>query len=166
MAPPLGELSAKLTERASTRLRGPPTRLREPPVGAEKIRTPCRENGRAFVVSRTCINSLAAHRGKALAAIHGTVLTREERNLGGLAAVGADRVMHFAGSTGSRAAGLASGTAGLAAGGLILEALFGVEFLLTCSPNEFVATVFANQRLVFVHGKETPKKMISVNFFG
>ena len=60
--------------------------------------------------------------------------------------------MHLAGSAGSGTAGLAGLTARLAAGGLVLESLFGVEFLLTSGENELSTTIFANQRLVFVHG--------------
>ena len=62
----------------------------------------------------------------------------------------------LAGSARSRTAGLASLTASLAAGGLVLEALLGVEFLFTGSENKFIAAVFANQRLVSVHGIGTP----------
>ena len=39
---------------------------------------------------------------------------------------------------------------------LVLEALLGVEFLFTGSENKFIAAVFANQRLVSVHGIGTP----------
>ena len=60
-----------------------------------------------------------------------------------------------AGST----AGLTRLTAGLAAGGLVLESLFGIEFLFTSSENELSATVFAHQRFVFVHGLVTPIKI-------
>jgi hypothetical protein len=58
--------------------------------------------------------------------------------------------MHLARTAGS-AAGLPCLTASLAAGGLVLESLFGIEFLFTGSENELSATVFAYQRLVFVH---------------
>ena len=40
---------------------------------------------------------------------------------------------------------------------LVLESLFGVEFLLTGGENELSTTVFAYQRLVFVHGLEPPE---------
>ena len=64
--------------------------------------------------------------------------------------------MHLTRSAGS-AAGFTCLTASLAAGGLILESLFGIEFLFTGSENELSATVFAYQRFVFVHGQATPK---------
>ncbi len=67
--------------------------------------------------------------------------------------------MHLARTAGS-AAGLPCLTASLAAGGLVLESLFGIEFLFTGSENELSATVFAYQRFVFVHGKVTPKLKI------
>jgi hypothetical protein len=88
---------------------------------------------------------------KAFAAVYGTVLSGLEGNLSGLSAFCANRIMHFTRSAGS-AAGLASLAAGLAAGGLVLESLFGIEFLFTGSENELSATVFAYQRFVFVHG--------------
>ncbi len=70
--------------------------------------------------------------------------------------------MHLTGRTDSGTAGLAGSSACLATSGLILEALLCVEFLFTGGEHKFGAAVFANQRFVFVHGKETPKKMISV----
>jgi hypothetical protein len=66
--------------------------------------------------------------------------------------------MHLARTAGS-AAGLPGLTAGLAAGGLVLESLFGIEFLFTGSENELSATVFAYQRFVFVHDQVTPIKI-------
>ena len=70
--------------------------------------------------------------------------------------------MHFAGSTDSGSAGLTGSAAGFATSGLVLEAFFCIEFLFAGSEHEFGAAVFTNQRFVFVHGKETPKKLISV----
>ena len=102
---------------------------------------------------------LSAAGGKALAAVYGAVFLRLERNLGGLSAFRANSVVHLTRSAGSTA-GLTRLTAGLAAGGLVLESLFGIEFLFTGSENELSATVFAYQRFVFVHDKATPKKMI------
>ena len=103
--------------------------------------------------------SLSATGGEALAAVYGTVLLGFERNLGGLSAFRADSVKHLTRRTCSTA-GLASLTAGLASGGLVLESLFGIEFLFTGSENELSATVFAYQRFVFVHGQVTPIIMI------
>ena len=96
---------------------------------------------------------------EASAAEHGTILTGLEGNLGGLTALGAHSVEHLAGSAGSGTGRLASHTAVTAAGGLILEALLGVERLFTGRENELIAAVFAYQRLVFVHGLEPPEKM-------
>jgi len=89
--------------------------------------------------------------GKALAAIHRTIFPGLERNLRGLATVGAHGVIHLAGSASGGTVSLACLAAVAAAGGLVLEALFGVEGLLTSGENEFFATVFAHQRLIFVH---------------
>ena len=103
-------------------------------------------------------NRLAATSSEASAAEHGTILTGLEGNLGGLTAFGAHSVEHLAGSAGSGTGRLASHTAVTAAGGLILEALLGVERLFTGRENELIAAVFAYQRLVFVHGLEPPEK--------
>ncbi len=95
---------------------------------------------------------------EAFTAVHGPIFLRLERNLGGLSAFRANRVVHLTRSAGSTA-GLARLTAGLAAGGLVLESLLGIEFLFTCSENELSATVFAYQRFVFVHDQVTPIKI-------
>ena len=96
--------------------------------------------------------------GEAFAAVDGTILTGLEGNLGGLAALGANSVEHLAGRAGSGTGSLAGHAAVTAAGGLILEALLGVERLFTGRENELIAAVFAYQRLVFVHGLEPPEK--------
>ena len=106
------------------------------------------------------------HCCEALAAINRAIFARNKRNLSGLTAVSANGIVHLTRCTSGRPAGFASSAAGFAAGRFVLETLFCVEFLLTGGEHELSATVFANQRLVFVHGKETPKKMISVYFFG
>ena len=90
------------------------------------------------------------HRGEALAAVNGAILPRLEGHLRLSAAIGANGIVHFA-----RAAIVARRLMGLtaltAAGGLILEALFSVEFLLSGCEHEFLATVTAHQRLVLIH---------------
>ena len=101
---------------------------------------------------------LSAAGGKALAAVYGTVLFGLEGNLSGLSAFCANSVVHLTRSAGSTAC-LTGLTAGLAAGGLVLESLFGIEFLFTGSENELSATVFAYQRFVFVHDLVTPIKI-------
>ena len=98
---------------------------------------------------------LSAAGGEALAAVYGTILSRLEGNLSGLSAFGADGIVHLARTAGSTA-GFTGLTASLAAGGLILESFFGIEFLFTGSENELSATVFAYQRFVFVHDLEPP----------
>jgi hypothetical protein len=100
------------------------------------------------------------HRCEALAAIHRAIFARNKRNLSGLAAVSANSVVHLTGCTSGGPAGFACSAACFAAGGFILETLLCVEFLFASGEHELSATIFANQRLVFVHGKETPKKMI------
>ena len=115
----------------------------------------------ALKSNTTCSFALCAmHCCEALAAIHRAIFARNKRNLSGLAAVSADGIMHLTRCTSGRPAGFACSAACFAAGGFILETLLCVEFLLTSGEHELSATIFANQRLVFVHGKETPKKMI------
>ena len=84
---------------------------------------------------------LALHASEAIAAVNGTIGLGLEGNLG-LAAAGS------AGSgeilSGAASCVLASIAAGLAALGLILEASFSIEFLLTGSENEFCAAFLAN----------------------
>ena len=118
-------------------------------------KTPLRnESGTALFANDVyrAMRELAAARCEALAAVDGTILAGSEGNLSGLAAVSADGIVHLTGSAGSGTGGLAGLTARLAAGGLILEALLSVEFLFTGGEHKFSATVFAYQRLVFVHG--------------
>ena len=68
--------------------------------------------------------------------------------------------MTVAGSAGSGTAGLAGLAAGLAAGGLVLEALLGVELLLAGGKHEFSAAVAANQRLVLIHDRVSSDPMM------
>ena len=92
--------------------------------------------------------ALVAHLSEALAAEHGTVGLGLEGNLSLAAATGAGSGEELTGATGGV---LASITAVLAALGLVLEATLSVEFLLAGSENEFVAALFANSSLIFVH---------------
>ena len=71
--------------------------------------------------------------------------------------------MHFPGSA-IVTGGLVGLTALTAAGGLILEALFSVEFLFAGSEHEFIATVTAHQRLVLIHCFCDP--LIKIDNFG
>ena len=113
---------------------------------------------RRFLGDLSLCLRLSAASGKALAAVYGTVLFGLEGNLSGLSAFCANSVVHLTRSAGSTAC-LTGLTAGLAAGGLVLESLFGIEFLFTGSENELSATVFAYQRFVFVHDLVTPIKI-------
>ena len=65
---------------------------------------------------------------------------------------------------GSAGGVLASVTAGLAALGLILEALFRIEFLLTGGENELCAALFALQRFVFEHDKSSLLKNLPLGY--
>ena len=87
--------------------------------------------------------------GEALAAVDGTIALGDEGHGSGLAASSAGRLEHLAGS--GSAVRLTGGAALAAAGGLVLEALLSVEFLLASGEHELSAAVAANQRLVFVH---------------
>ena len=77
---------------------------------------------------------------------------RLERNLAGVAALGANRLEHLTGCTRSITARiLAVGTAVLASLGLVGEALLCVKFLLAGSKGEFLSAIFADQYFVAVH---------------
>ena len=76
---------------------------------------------------------------------------RLKGQLAGLAALRANSVIHLAGSIALTAICLAGVTAGLAALGLIGEALFCIELLLAGSENEFLSAFFTGQCLVSVH---------------
>jgi hypothetical protein len=89
--------------------------------------------------------------GEALAAIDRSVALGNERNAGGLAALCANGLEHLAGLALRPTAGLAGVAAGLAAGGLILEALLRIEGLFPGGKHEFIPAIPANQRLVLVH---------------
>ena len=121
-----------------------------PPAGAGGHKNTPRQERGALRSSGKKLHSAAG--GEAFAAVDGTIFLRLEGNLGRTAALSTDRVIHHTRSAGSRAIRLAGLTAGLTAGGLVLEALFGVEFLFPGGEHEFLATVFAYQRFVFVHG--------------
>jgi hypothetical protein len=91
---------------------------------------------------------LAAHLSKTVAAINGTVALRLKGDTRFPAAVGTGGSKELSGAAGCVLAGV---TAGLAALRLILEAVLCVEFLLTGSEYELVATFLAYKRLVFKH---------------
>ena len=84
---------------------------------------------------------LVLHSGEALAAVNRSVVARLERNLCFLTAVcayGGEHFFRFLGAV------LSLVTACFASLGLVLEASFRVEFLLTCGENEFVAAFFTS----------------------
>ena len=91
------------------------------------------------------------HSGEAFAAVHRAIFPRQEGHLGFGAAIGADSVMHFTRGIAVVTGSLASLTAFAATGGLVLEALFSIEFLFTSREDEFLATVTAYQRFVLIH---------------
>ena len=83
---------------------------------------------------------LLTHFCKALAAINRTVFPRLKGNLAGCATVGANSVVHFAGTASSV---LACGAAALATLRLVLETTLCVEFLLASSEYKFLTTFLA-----------------------
>ena len=87
------------------------------------------------------------HLSEALAAVNRTVLTGTERNLAGLAAVGAYSVKHLSLGAGIVLAGISALSASLR---LVLEALLCIELLLTSGEYELLAALFAYQCLVCV----------------
>ena len=97
---------------------------------------------------------------EAVTAVHGTISAGLERNLGLAAAAIADHGEHGPGSATVAVLGFTGVTAGLAAAGLVLEALLSVEFLFAGGENKFVSAVTASQSLVFVHGSYPPKIVV------
>jgi hypothetical protein len=104
---------------------------------------------------------LLSHLREALAAVDRTVRLRLKRNSGLAAASSAGGREELAGTAGGV---LARVTAGLAALGLILEALFRIEFLLTSGENELCAALFALQRFVFEHDKSSLLKNLPIGY--
>ena len=92
--------------------------------------------------------ALCLHASEAVAAVDGTIRLRLKGNTSFAAAGSAGRGKVLSGTTGRSLAGVA---ASLAALGLVLEASFCVEFLLTGGENEFLATFLTDQSFVFVH---------------
>ena len=114
-------------------------------------------NSRLFLCSLSESVAARALGVEAVTAIHRTIATGLERDLGGTAAAIADHVVHLAlAVAGLATSGTARGAAGGAAAGLVLEALVGIELLLRRGENEFLAALTANQSLVFEHGYNPP----------
>ena len=86
---------------------------------------------------------------EALAAVNRFAFGRLEGHLAFLTALRANSCEHFS-RTSLRV--LLCGTAVLTSGGLVFESSGCVEFLLTGGEHEIVATIFALQCLVLVHG--------------
>ena len=85
---------------------------------------------------------------EALAAIHRAILARAERNLCFAAARCTGSNEHFTLGPGCILTGVAASFAAL---GLVYKALRFIKLLLAGSENEFLATLFADESLVFVH---------------
>ena len=97
---------------------------------------------------------------EAIAALNRSVSGWLERNLTGLPAICAYRIVHLArcSVTVSAIAGtatpwcaLTSDTAGFAALRFVRKAFFGEKFLLVGSKGEFLSAIFADDGLVVVH---------------
>ena len=114
-------------------------------INTKKAAPPLRER---LLFRTNQLHSVLLHLSEALAEVDRTVFARLEGHLAGLAAACANGVEHLALTTGSVLAGIA---ASLAALRLVLEATLCVEFLRTGGENELLATLFADQRLVFEH---------------
>jgi hypothetical protein len=91
-----------------------------------------------------CVFSL----GEAIAAVNRAIFSGLEGNLAFCTAVCANCIIEGLSASGSS---LACVTASFASLGLILEALFCIEFLLTGGEHKLVAAIFACKCLVFVH---------------
>src|SRR5260370_1352897 len=87
------------------------------------------------------------HLVEAVAAIHRAAHRRGERNLGGLAAFGADHFVQFLGATGAPNVAIDRPAVGTARR-LVLESFGGVELLLPNGKNEVEPAITARQSLV------------------
>ena len=85
---------------------------------------------------------------EAIAAIHGTVVSGLEWDLGWRPAFRADRIEHLAIIA---ARGLAAGTAVFAADRLVLEPFLRVKLLLAGRKDEFLTAILAYQCFVLEH---------------
>ena len=101
-----------------------------------------------YIRERNKGNALALVVLEAVAAIHGTVVSGLERDLGGRPALRADRVEHLAIIA---ARGLAAGAAVFAADRLILEPFLRVKLLLAGRKDEFLTAILAYQCFVLEH---------------
>jgi hypothetical protein len=89
---------------------------------------------------------------EAVAAIHGLVSARLERNLGNAAALAARRSEHLAlTSAARRPAGFTHGTAIGATVGLVREALHCKKFLLACRKGELASAIHAREHFGCIH---------------
>ena len=92
--------------------------------------------------------AVGTHLSEALAAVHGTVGLGLEGNLCLAAAACAGSGEELTGATSAVLAGIAACLATL---GLVLEAAFSIERLLTGGENKLLTAIFALQSLIFVH---------------
>ena len=108
---------------------------------AEKSRLAAAFSTSYVIYDPFAISLLLLHSCEALAAVYGSVAGGLERNLCFLAALSAHGGVHLSLCSGSV---LSCVTASLASLGLVLEAFFSIELLLTCSENEFLSAILAN----------------------
>ena len=90
---------------------------------------------------------------EAVTAVNGAIILRLKGDFGFLAAVRADDGKHLA-LFAAVAVALTFVAAVAATHGLVLEALFGVEFLFACAEDEFFSAVFAHEGFVFKSHKK------------
>ncbi|HWP22017.1 MAG TPA: hypothetical protein VN417_04660 [Candidatus Cryosericum sp.] len=117
------------------------------------------ELSREGASSDGCTSLLIPVASEAIAAFNRSVGGWLERNLTGLPALCANRIVHLTGCivTVAAIAGTAIGVtltsnpAGLAALRFIRKAFFGEKFLLVGSKGEFLSAIFADDGLVAVH---------------
>jgi len=87
---------------------------------------------------------------EAFAAINRTIFAGLEGNLAGVAALGANRIVHLAGAA-DTAGSFTCVSACLAALRLVGKALLGEEFLLAGREYEFASTFLTGESFVFEH---------------
>ena len=88
---------------------------------------------------------------EALAAIYRAIFTGLERNLARISTACANRIIHLALGLSVASLGLTLIAASLAAKGLVLKTLLSIKFLLSCSEDEFLSAIFADQCFVVIH---------------
>ena len=131
-----------------------------PAIQLRKHRTPLPAKQKTrfspgHITSSLCLSKLRLFLVEAVTTINRAVVLRLERNLCFLAALRANNRVHLT-LLSAITIPAALVTAVPATGRLVLKPLLGIEFLLTCTENKFLAAILAYQRLVFESHENNP----------